>query len=179
MIVPEKQLPRANGMMQMVWSLSGILSPMVAAGIITLPGLARQGVISGGIGEALAGMSDGTPIAIAIDAVTFFMAASVLPLLNIPSPKRSDLGAAGQPQKSLLADVKRGAIHLAPPPATVLGTSRGNFVGSPMQISPPADPVSPGGLGGAVHLRDRPGNLNHHRGGGWGGGRCSSAPGAA
>src|SRR5438477_11445665 len=31
MLVLEKQLPRANGMMQTIWSLSGILSPGIAA----------------------------------------------------------------------------------------------------------------------------------------------------
>ena len=45
MLVPEKQLPRANGMMQTIWSLSGILSPALAASIIALPGLARQGLV--------------------------------------------------------------------------------------------------------------------------------------
>ncbi len=33
MLVPKQHLPRANGMMQSIWSLSGILSPMIAASI--------------------------------------------------------------------------------------------------------------------------------------------------
>ena len=138
MIVPEKHLPRANGMMQMVWSLSGILSPMLAAGIISLPGLARQGVITGGLGSALAGMSDGTPIAITIDAFTFFFAASVLPFLFIPSPQRTDLApAAGGPKKSLWADVKEGGLYIwqRRPLLWLLGTfTVANFVSGPLQI---------------------------------------------
>jgi len=47
MLVPEDQLPRANGMMQTIWSLSGILSPAIAAMIIQSrrwPGRARSQV---------------------------------------------------------------------------------------------------------------------------------------
>jgi len=54
MIVPEKHLPRANGMMQTIFSLSGILAPGIAAAIIALPALARQGDISGTPGTARA-----------------------------------------------------------------------------------------------------------------------------
>ena len=39
MLVPDRLLPRANGMMQTTWSLSGIISPALAALIIALPGL--------------------------------------------------------------------------------------------------------------------------------------------
>ena len=39
MLVPDRLLPRANGMIQTTWSLSGIISPALAALIITLPGL--------------------------------------------------------------------------------------------------------------------------------------------
>jgi MFS transporter, DHA3 family, macrolide efflux protein len=41
MLVPDRLLPRANGMMQTTWSLSGIVSPALAALIIALPGLAQ------------------------------------------------------------------------------------------------------------------------------------------
>jgi MFS family permease len=47
MLVPEKQLPRANGMMQTIWSLSGIISPGVAAFLISLPALARSDLVPG------------------------------------------------------------------------------------------------------------------------------------
>ena len=112
MIVPEKQLTRANGMMQTTWSLSGILSPGIAAAIIALPGLARQGVIPGSVGLYLSRLADGTSLAIVVDAVTFFLVAGTLLFLFIPSPKRTDLGESGELDKSLWADVKVGALYI-------------------------------------------------------------------
>ena len=41
MLVPDSLLPRANGMMQTTWSISGIVSPALAAFIIALPALLR------------------------------------------------------------------------------------------------------------------------------------------
>lgn len=141
MIVPEEQLPRANGMMQTIWSLSGILSPMIAATIIALPSLARQGKIPGGIGSAMAGLVDGTPLAIGIDALTFFMAGAVLIFLFIPSPKRTDLlEDGGQHKKSLWSDVKIGAVYIwrRRPLLWLLGTfTVANFVGGPMGVFEP------------------------------------------
>ena len=60
MLVPEEQLPRANGMMQTMWALSGILSPAIAAMIISIPALARQGVMPGAVGAALGRLHNGT-----------------------------------------------------------------------------------------------------------------------
>ena len=40
MLVPEARLPRANGMMQTMWALAGILAPAIAAVLIALPALA-------------------------------------------------------------------------------------------------------------------------------------------
>ena len=42
MVVPESQLPRANGMMQTIFSLAGILAPALAATLIALPVLMRK-----------------------------------------------------------------------------------------------------------------------------------------
>jgi MFS family permease len=141
MIVPEEQLPRANGMMQTIWSLSGILSPMIAAFIIALPELARQGKIPGPIGDRLAGLSDGAPLAIGIDAITFFMASATLIFLNIPSPKRTDLGGDGlKPKKSLWSDVKQGGLYIwhRRPLLWLLGTfTVANFVAGPMGVFQP------------------------------------------
>jgi MFS transporter, DHA3 family, macrolide efflux protein len=110
MLVPEQQLPRANGMMQAMTELSSILAPAIAAIIISLPALARQGVVGGEIGAALSAMSNGVPLVIAIDAVTFFLAAITLAFLYIPSPRRSDLTADGsRPAQGIWADVKDGA----------------------------------------------------------------------
>jgi MFS family permease len=94
MLVPEEKLPRANGMMQTIWSLSGIVSPAIAAFIISLPGLARQGLVPDSLGAALGQMTDGTALAMLVDAVTFFLAAGILPFLYIPSPKRTDLSTS-------------------------------------------------------------------------------------
>ena len=141
MIVPEKQLPRANGMMQTVWSLSAILSPAIAAFIIALPGLARQGLIPGPLGEALKGFSDGTVIAITIDAITFFLAAAALIFLYVPSPKRTDLVAEDTgKKKSLWSDVKVGATYIGKrkPLLWLLATFTViNFATSPLEVFTP------------------------------------------
>jgi MFS family permease len=90
MIVPEERLPRANGMMQTMWSLSGILAPSVAATLIAVPGLARRGSLLGTSGIALGALSDGTSLAILVDAATFFVAAAALLFLTIPSPRPAE-----------------------------------------------------------------------------------------
>jgi MFS family permease len=141
MIVPEDRLPRANGMMQTIWSLSGILSPAIAASIIALPALARRGTIGGALGAALAGLHDGTAMAMTLDAVTFFLAAATLLFLFIPSPKRTDLvGTDGRPTKSLWGDVKEGALYIwrRRPLLWLLGTfTVANFVGGPLGVFQP------------------------------------------
>jgi len=141
MIVPEKQLPRANGMMQTMDSLSGILSPAIAATIIALPALARQGVVSGMVGAALGSLRDGTPLAITLDAITFFIAAATLVFLFIPSPQRTDLHAAdGTVKKGIWADVKEGAVYIwdRRPLLWLLGTfTVANFVTSPLGVLEP------------------------------------------
>ncbi|MBE0695644.1 MAG: MFS transporter, partial [Anaerolineaceae bacterium] len=108
MLVSEKQLPRANGMMQTIWSLSGILSPAIAAALIALPNLARQGSIPGSIGLALSGMANGVPIAIALDVFTFFLAAVIPLFLFIPSPQHQK---QEKPQ-SMWADIREGATFI-------------------------------------------------------------------
>jgi len=146
MIVPERLLPRANGMMQTIWSLSGIISPVIAATLIALPALARQGHIPGGLGAALARLTTGAPLATAIDALTFFLAAATLLFVFIPSPKRTDLGlapsAAGRPKlnKSIWADVREGALYIwrRKPMLWLLGTFAViNFLSAPVGVFEP------------------------------------------
>jgi DHA3 family macrolide efflux protein-like MFS transporter len=140
MIVPEEQLPRANGMMQTIWSLSGILAPAIAATIISLPALARQGAIPGAVSMALARLKDGAALAMTIDAVTFFIAAITLIFLYIPSPKRTDLVKESGAKKSLWADVQEGALYIwhRRPMLWLLGTfTVGNFVGAPLEVFMP------------------------------------------
>jgi MFS transporter, DHA3 family, macrolide efflux protein len=113
MLVPEEKLARANGLMQTMWSLSGLLAPAIAVGIITLPGLARQGHVPGVLGGWLRRLQDGAPLAIGLDAATFVLAGVTLLFLNIPSPIRTDLQADSDgKRKSLWDDVKEGARYI-------------------------------------------------------------------
>jgi MFS transporter, DHA3 family, macrolide efflux protein len=111
MLVPEAKLPRANGMMQTIFSLAGILSPGLAALLIALPALARQGnlpAFAAGLGQ----ISDGAALAIGLDALTFFLAAVAPVFLFIPSPHRTDLHTEDGARKSLWADVREGALYI-------------------------------------------------------------------
>jgi hypothetical protein len=137
MIVHQDQLARANGMMQTTGALSGILAPGVAAAIISLPELARQGHIGGNLGHWFAGQSNGTALAFAIDAITFFFAAVVPLFLFVPSPQRSD---PLSPRKDLWSDIRTGAqfIWLRRPMLWLLATfTVANFTSSPMFVLMP------------------------------------------
>jgi hypothetical protein len=61
---------------------------------------------------ALGQLRDGTPLAIGVDAVTFFAASVTLLFLRVPSPRRSDLSADGRLNKSIWADVREGARYI-------------------------------------------------------------------
>ncbi|MEA2574253.1 MAG: hypothetical protein QOH93_1551, partial [Chloroflexia bacterium] len=141
MLVPEKHLPRANGMMQTMWALSAVLSPGIAAIIVTLPELARQGLLPGFIASTLAGIHDGSALAVGVDTVTFLVAGAVLTFLHVPSPRRTDMGEAGQkPQKSMWADIKEGAryIKLRKPLIWLLVTfTVANFATAPVEVFAP------------------------------------------
>ncbi len=108
MLVDEKQLPPRNGMMQTIWSLSGVISPAIAAALIALPSLARRGSIGGSTGALLASLSDGTPLAIGLDVFSYLLAAVVPLFLLIPSPQREDL----EKPKSMWADMREGAVFV-------------------------------------------------------------------
>jgi DHA3 family macrolide efflux protein-like MFS transporter len=109
MLVPDSLLPRANGMMQTTWSISGIVSPALAAFMIALPALLPREV---GAAIPVAWMGNGTPLVIAIDSLTFFLCTAVLLLVHVPSPTRSDLTTGGRIEQSLWADVREGAIYI-------------------------------------------------------------------
>lgn len=111
MLVPDEQLPRANGMMQTTWSLAAILAPAAAAGLIAVPALARQGAAGGVLGTALGAVREGATLALAADALTFFLAAVVMAFLTIPSPGRADL-APGAAKPSMMADVRSGIAYI-------------------------------------------------------------------
>jgi MFS transporter, DHA3 family, macrolide efflux protein len=121
MLVPDSLLPRANGMIQTTWSVSGIVSPALAASIIALPAL-----LLGEAGPSLpaAGIRNGTPLVIAIDALTFFLCAVVLLLVHVPSPTRSDLSPNRKSKNSLWSDVCIGARYIRHrPPLLWLATT--------------------------------------------------------
>ncbi|MFN8497089.1 MAG: MFS transporter [Anaerolineae bacterium] len=105
MLVPPKHLPRANGMMQTTWSLASIVAPAIAAAVITLPSLARQGVLPL---PPLATLPDGTALVMLIDAATFFLAGLALPFLNVPSPRHADQGERTGAASRLWSDVALG-----------------------------------------------------------------------
>jgi MFS family permease len=112
MLVPEDRLPRANGMMQTTFSLSGVLSPAIAATLITLPILARQGVMFGGPDSPLSALADGTPLVVAIDGLTFFVAAIALLVVVVPSPEPGEASADAEAPGSFRADVFFGARYI-------------------------------------------------------------------
>lgn len=137
MLVPDRQLPRANGMMHTMWSLSGVVSPVLAATVLSLPALARQGTIPS---SWVAAMADGTPLAIGADALTFVISALVLCFLHVPSPKRSDVGASGEVETSIWADIHEGAVYIwkRRPMLWLLGTfTVANFVVAPSAVITP------------------------------------------
>ncbi len=111
MLVPMQHLPRANGMMATSWSLAAILAPGMAAAIIAVPSLLRQGNVVGLLGRTLGGLPDGTALAMAIDALTFFLAAGALLFLHVPSPQR-EAAPSGQRTRSVWADVASGVTYI-------------------------------------------------------------------
>lgn len=138
MIVPEKLLPRANGMLHTIFALTNVLAPMAAAGLIAIPALLRGGQATGLVGRTLAQLSSGAPLAIIIDGVTFFIAAVALVFLTVPSPKRTDLhGADERTKKTIWADVKEGTLYIwhRKPLLWLLATFAVlNFCGGPMGV---------------------------------------------
>lgn len=111
MLVPEEKLPRANGMMQTIWSLSGIVAPGIAATLISLPVLASRSSLPFFV-NTLGKISNGAILAIGVDTITFILAAIVPIFLFIPSPKRTDLQTVTGKKVSLWADVKEGALYI-------------------------------------------------------------------
>jgi MFS transporter, DHA3 family, macrolide efflux protein len=134
-------LPRANGMMQTMWSLSGIVAPGIAAFVIALPALARQGLIPGALGTWLADMANGTALVILIDAATFFFSSAVLVVLYVPSPRRALAPVAGRTRApGWGADFREGVTFIRRRPALLwlLATfTVANFTASPIGVFQP------------------------------------------
>ncbi|GBF05923.1 major facilitator superfamily transporter [Deinococcus aerius] len=128
-LVPPERLPRANGMMQTLWTLSGLLAPGLAAFLIALPALLGQR------GVHLPFLQNGTALVFLLDGLTFLVAGLVLWRLHIPTPKRTDAVP-----KSLMSDVGFGFRYILArrPLLWLLGTfSVANFVGAPLGVFEP------------------------------------------
>jgi MFS transporter, DHA3 family, macrolide efflux protein len=113
MLVTDRELPRANGMMLTTWSLSGIISPALAAFIIGLPVLLPRDV---GALAPIVEMGNGTPLVIArvhhrYRAPSFWQVTTATHRLR--SLLSHDLAATVQPR------LQQG--RLAPAPATDQG----------------------------------------------------------
>jgi MFS transporter, DHA3 family, macrolide efflux protein len=137
MLVPDRLLPRANGMVQTVWSLSGIVSPGLAAAIMALPVLAARGTLPF---PALATLGDGTALVFAIDAAAFLVSMLVVAAVTIPSPKRADVGASGRVEASIWSDIRAGARYIVQrrPLLWLLGTfTVANLANAPFGVVTP------------------------------------------
>lgn len=94
-LVPKDRLPRANGMMQTIWSLAGLVGPALAALLIGVPALLRR---SEALPAWLSGLRDGVPFAFAVDGLSFVAAAVILSRLSVPSPKEVTDRSSGPPR---------------------------------------------------------------------------------
>ena len=118
-LIGTDQLPRANGLMQTMWSLSGLLAPALAALLIAVSG--------------------GVPLALAVDGLSFWLAAGALWRLHLPSLK---LFSPGSPEAAPVArpfrqDLAFGWRYiLACPPLLMLLLTFAavNFAWSPLQV---------------------------------------------
>ena len=108
MLVRPSELPRANGMMQTVMSIAGILSPGIAAGLMALPGVLDKSPNQTWVARLLARVPNGAVLPVAVDALVVFIAAGSLLFLRIPSPRAST--EKGRP--SLVADIREGMAFI-------------------------------------------------------------------
>jgi len=94
LLVPAEHLPRANGLMETTFWLSNVLAPGLATVLIAVPHWLRT---TGGPTPLLflGQLSNGVPLAAAVDALTFVVAALALgqvvlpPIIRVAPEKRS------------------------------------------------------------------------------------------
>lgn len=91
MLVPKKDLPRANGLMQMGQALQMLIAPVLAGILFVSIGL--RGIIM-------------------IDAVTFFFAVGALLLVHIPQPQRTSPAETAETNRSLWREAAFGWHYL-------------------------------------------------------------------
>lgn len=138
MLVPKKQLPRANGLMQTTWALSAIVAPPLATLLVTLPALAQQGHID--FLKGLAQFETGTPIALSFVILTLLLAVVPLPFLLVPSPGKKRAHSGESSKESMLDELKVGFsfIWQRKPLLWLLGLfALTNFATSPLEIFKP------------------------------------------
>jgi MFS family permease len=136
MLVPDRLLPRANGMMQTTWWSAGIVAPGLAALVMTLPAFLAPGAAA----TPVDGMSNGVALCIAVNALTFAMSSAVLFAVHIPSPRRSDVGAGGKLETSIWSDIRVGLLYIwrRRPLLWLLGTfTLANFAGGTGRVITP------------------------------------------
>jgi MFS family permease len=97
MIVHKKDLPRANGLMQTMWTATGFLAPFLAATMTSLFG--SQGLSS-------------FPVIMGIDAFTFLISAASLLFLKIPSPEREEKETQTTSIRQFWSDMYTGIQYL-------------------------------------------------------------------
>jgi MFS family permease len=136
MLVPDRLLPRANGMMQTTWWSSGVVAPGLAAFVMTLPAL----LVPGAGGTPLDAIGSSAAVCIAVNAVTFAVSAAVLFAVHIPSPLRSDVHAGGKLEISIWSDIRAGVLYIwhRRPLLWLLGTfTLANFAGGTGRVVTP------------------------------------------
>ena len=118
-LIGTDQLPRANGLMQTMWSLSGLLAPALAALLIAVSG--------------------GVPLALAVDGLSFWLAAGALWRLHLPSlklfsPGSPEAAPVARPFRQDLAFGWRYILARPPPLMLLLTFAAVNFAWSPLQV---------------------------------------------
>ncbi|MAT97612.1 MAG: MFS transporter [Anaerolineaceae bacterium] len=91
MLVPKKDLTRANGLMQMGQALQMLIAPLLAGILFVAIGL--RGIVL-------------------IDFITFFFAVGALLLVHIPQPKSASQSQADQPKETLWREAAFGCHYL-------------------------------------------------------------------
>lgn len=94
MLVPDHHLARANALVDVSWSLSNVLAPLLGIVLGGLPAAARAGAWHGAIGGAVAALPHGWGLAFALDSASFACGAAALCVLRIPSPPRAESAAS-------------------------------------------------------------------------------------
>lgn len=134
-LVPDEKLPRANGMMQTTYALADVVAPAVAAALIALPALARQGQAPAVLGW----LGQGAALAFGVDAVTFLIGAIALVMVRIPMPKQS-ARPAGSAAHVVWNDVRIGVSFILQrrPMLWLLGTfTFANLMFAPLSVLVP------------------------------------------